>query len=179
MMDEYFNCSARNRGQSSPVHSMLYWLEPVCPCVLTFSQLTSMRVFAVTAFLVVVWFMQNLLYYSPVVNPLWFPPCILASTPHVMLHSLRERSVLSSCSMYKNKSAVISAEFLLKFLGVLDAASHPEPTACVNPSIVLNLASHILSTLLTCLKGLQSRDWTLDLLPAEPLFHISIHSATA
>lgn len=154
MVNEDFNWSTINRGHSGPVHSMLYWLKPMCPCTLSLSQLTSMKVFAVTAFLVVVWFVLNLLYYSPVMSLLWFPACI----PHTSCFIASGKGpflLAAACTRIKVLCAVISAEFLLKFLGVLDAVSHPEPAACVNPSIVLNSASHVLSTLLDCLRGHQ------------------------
>lgn len=114
-VNEYFNCSFINRGHSNPVHSMLYWLEPMWSCIPNFSQLTVMSVFAMTALSDVVCFALNLLYTTtaPVVNPLWFPVCTLAFTPHLMLYSLRERSILSSCSMYKSKNASCSS--LLNF----------------------------------------------------------------
>lgn len=147
---------------------MLYWLKPMCPCTSSFSQLTSMRVFAVTAFLVVVWFVLNLLYYSPVVNPLWFPACILASTPYLMLYSLRKRSIPSSCSMYKNKSAACS-NFCWNFWVMQCLILSLQPVWIQ----VLFWTQHLMYRPLSWIVwgvinwlGLQWRDWTLDLLPA-------------
>lgn len=56
MVNEYFNYSFMKRGHSSPVHFMLYLFVSMSSCMLSFSQLTIMRVFAVTTLLVVVCF---------------------------------------------------------------------------------------------------------------------------
>lgn len=58
-------------------------------------------------------------------------------------------------------------------MGVLDAASHHELTACVNPTIVLNSASHVLSTLLVCLKGRQTLRPSVERLVLRPAASIA------
>lgn len=162
---------------------MLYWLKPVCSYPVSFSQFASMRVFALTAFLFLVWFVLDLLYYSSVANPLCFPVCILVSTPYLMLYSYRGRYIPSSCSTYNNKSAA-SSNFCWNFECTWCRVSSWAYSLCWTQ--VLFWTQHFMYWALSWVVwgviswlGFQSRDWTLDLLPASSLFQISVCSATA